>query len=421
MASVFKRTVYAYDAQPDGTKVRRETGTSWNAKYKDAAGAWKLKAVPVPAALLAKGTERKIENWAQRWADDHEAKVQAEGATAPKAPELCGNLMDEWEKTLTNRNAKIDKGRLAKHVRPEFKDQPVRAVEVKHVMRWIDKQRAVKRVVDGQEVQALSDASVRQNMNLLSRFFSWAITRGHCDVNPVRNIPTGQRPQQTPKRDQPYIANDADALRMIAALAEPYSLMFYIGHTSGLRLGEVLGLRMSDVDTRFLEAGALRVRWSYSGPLKEDKKGKAGRPSKPKYPPIGAEFEEMLRPHIARRLAAGAEGEAFLFVREDGEPFDAVKGRQAVYRAWVAAKEAEGVAATFYQGTRHSFASRHLANGNAFEEVSPALGHASVTTTQRHYDHHKVVYSPSMRMRLGVTPPPAAPILPIRGKATAAK
>ena len=79
---------------------------------------------------------------------------------------------------LTNRNAADDRSRGRRHLLPAF--------ELGAVMEWIDEQRAAGE---------LSDASIRHNMNLLSRFFSWAITRGKASINPVRQIPMGSRPR----------------------------------------------------------------------------------------------------------------------------------------------------------------------------------------------------------------------------------
>jgi hypothetical protein len=53
-------------------------------------------------------------------------------------------------------------------------------------------------------------------MNLLSRFYSWAITRGKAEINPLRQIPMGSRPTQTVKSDTPWIDDDrtqADLVR----------------------------------------------------------------------------------------------------------------------------------------------------------------------------------------------------------------
>jgi integrase len=60
----------------------------------------------------------------------------------------------------------------------------------------------------------------------------------------------------------------------MSALPEPINLMFYLGNRSGLRTGELAGLRMSDL--RYRKDGLIRIRYSYDGPLKEDK-GEVGK------------------------------------------------------------------------------------------------------------------------------------------------
>jgi hypothetical protein len=43
----------------------------------------------------------------------------------------------------------------------------------------------------------------------------------------------------------------------------------------------------------------------------------------------------------------------------------------------------------WYESSRHTFASRALAGGARYEEVSKALGHSSVAVTARYYDRHQ--------------------------------
>jgi len=111
-------------------------------------------------------------------------------------------------------------------------------IELGAVMEWIDEQRAAGE---------LSDASIRHNMNLLSRFFSWAIARGKASINPVRQIPMGSRPTQTVKSDTPWLDDDTIVRKLINDLAEPIGFVFYLCNRSGLRTGEAAGLRMSDM------------------------------------------------------------------------------------------------------------------------------------------------------------------------------
>ncbi len=86
--------------------------------------------------------------------------------------------MDEWLAGLSNRNAADDRSRFRLHVRSEFADMDIDELQsIAPVMAWIDKQR---------QNSDLSDGSIRHNLNLLSRFFSWAVERGHAEINPVR-------------------------------------------------------------------------------------------------------------------------------------------------------------------------------------------------------------------------------------------
>ena len=76
--------------------------------------------------------------------------------------------------------------------------------------------------------------------------------------------------------------------------------MFYLGNRSGLRNGELAGLRLSDLD--FLDEGIIRVRYSYEGPLKEDKHEKG----KTKWVPSAEDCKQIVGPWLERRRNEGA-------------------------------------------------------------------------------------------------------------------
>ncbi len=138
-----------------------------------------------------------------------EARI-AQGRVGIVALPKCGPLMEEWVGTLANRNAADDRTRYLRHIKAAFEDVLVRdAQKIGPVMTWIDRQR---------KAGDLSEASIRHNMNLLSRFFSWAVERGFAKVNPVRQIPVGKRPQATQKRDIPWLDDDKKVVALIGAL-----------------------------------------------------------------------------------------------------------------------------------------------------------------------------------------------------------
>lgn len=68
---------------------------------------------------------------------------------------------------------------------------------------------------------------------------------------------------------------------------------------------------------------------------------------------------------------------------------------------------------TWYQATRHSFASRYFSAGASLDEVSAAVGHSSPVVTKRFYDHYvRRSFSPTLRAGLGAQQ--AGTVVPIK-------
>jgi integrase len=376
-------------------------------KYREADGTQRMRLSNQPTKSKAKELLVLVEARIARG----EPAFPEEDKRDPHASEL----LDEFSASLTNRNADDDKSRLERHLKPRFARMRISEIDLAAVMKWIDEMKAGKaRVFDREKdrrVRAkLSGASMRQNVNLLSRFFSWAVERGYASVNPVRLIPQGKRPTQAQKRDQPWLEDDAIVRKLFGKLREPVHLMFYLGNRSGLRLGELCGLRISDL--AFLEKGVVRVRYQYDGEfLKEDKRSEG----KIKWVPAPADADVVLADWLTARETAGAGPEDLLFAN----PHRGGRSYQKLFieRAWEEAitalneeakkenPKAQDLDLTFYQATRHSFVSRTLFKGASLEEVSAAVGHSSPEVTKRYYDHFvRQSFSPGLREGLGITP-----------------
>jgi integrase len=247
-----------------------------------------------------KPSQQPTKAQAKRWVQEIESRI-ARGHVGIEdlvdAPAFKASF-ESFLDGLTNRNADDDRSRGKRHLVPRFERLRLAEIDLAAVMEWIDAQR---------EAGELREASIRHNMNLLSRFFSWAIARGKASINPVRQIPMGSRPTQTVKPDTPWLDDDAIVRNLINDLEEPINFMFYLCNRSGLRTGEAAGLRMSDMV--FVDEGLIRVRFSYDGPLKEDKKGEG----KVKWVPAPEDCAEFLGPWIEQRKAQGAGPEAHVF------------------------------------------------------------------------------------------------------------
>ena len=228
----------------------------WFARFKTESGTWRSRRVRVQTRADAGKIARQLEAQSER---------RRYGIEAPEsAGMLVGDLMKRWENGLVNRSAYDDRSRLRLHVLPRFGSMRLIDLTLPVLMTWLDELRTARTV---------GPATQRHLLNLVSRFFGWAIGLGFATVNPVRMIPPGKRPQHAPKRDVPWIADDDQVRAIMRELPDPFRLMFYVGNRAGMRLGEICGLRLSDVAD--LAAGAFRVRYSYTGPPQggQDRRG----------------------------------------------------------------------------------------------------------------------------------------------------
>lgn len=159
------------------------------------------------------------------------------------------------------------------------------------------------------------------------------------------------------------------ASRRTEAVARRDSAILEVLYGTGMRVSELVGLSLGDVD---LESASLRV---------------LGKGSKERVAPLGRLAREALAEWLApsgrgamepERWASRADSEA-VFLNLRGSRL----GRQGIYRLVRQYGDDAGIAATLTPHVlRHSFATHLLDNGADIRVVQELLGHAKVTTTQ---------------------------------------
>lgn len=369
---------------------------NYHARLKSAAGAW----FGVPTHARQKARAQEIADEMQQRVDRGLSPVAGEDVTP-----LVGDLLRSWLESLTNRNAKDDRYRANKHLVPAFAQLRMSELaSMKRVVAWLDELAARA------GAKKLSSASQRQLFNLLSRFFTWAIARGHTEINPCRMVVT--KPDGKPERPRAW-SGDAELARTIFERAHyPFNLVHLITHESGARPGEACGLRLSDLawlEAELPEARVLRCRYSRLGPLKEAD----GITDSLKWLPTTDDLVAHLLAERARRAAEGAGPEQLLLANPDGSPIS----KMQLSREWqrLRAPREEGGEAlelpdrlTWYGCGRHAAVNRWLAGGASLEDTSRGVNHSDVAVTKEFYVHlERKTFPSSMRRGLGV-PPPAA-------------
>lgn len=228
----------------------------------------------------------------------------------------------------------------------------------------------------------LSARSVRYAHTVLGKALSDAIEWGLLARNPAR---AAKPPRQA--RPEMKCWDVAEAKAFLSAVADDrLSAMWLLMVTTGLRRGEVAGLRWSDVD---LDTGALAVRHAlvtvdYKVLAAEPKTAKGRRTVALDPATVAA-----LRQHRARqgeeRVAAWAvwTESGLVFVQEDGRPYHPER-LTIMFKRYV--KEAKLPPIRLHD-LRHTSATLALAAGIHPKVVQERLGHSSINITMDTYSH----------------------------------
>jgi integrase/recombinase XerD len=171
----------------------------------------------------------------------------------------------------------------------------------------------------------------------------------------VPHIPFGRRTYKLP-----VILSPGEVRRLLAAVAHPrYRLMLRLTYACGLRLGEVLRLRVADLD------GARGLLWV-----------RGGKGGKDRGVPLPEGLLQELRAYW--RLQRPPE---YLFPNPQGRPLHPANLQRAFGRALAASGLTKP--ATVHT-LRHCYATHLLEAGTDLPTLQRLLGHTSVQTTMRY-------------------------------------
>ena len=249
-----------------------------------------------------------------------------------------------------------------------------------------DLSRAEVRRLYKQKGKALAPRSVDYIHVTLQKALSQAVSD---DLLP-RNVASGERPRSSRHQKEARALSPTQVRALLAEASGERNEAIYIAaiHT-GLRKGELLGLKWTDLD---LDGGTLSVRRSLKvtdhgldfGPTKN----KASRRSVPlNKTAVAALKAHRLRQNEERlRLGELWEDQGLVFPNRVGKPINPSNLYHREYKPLLKRAGLEDEGFTFH-GLRHTFASA-LCNKRVYPKVIQSLlGHSSITQTMDTYSH----------------------------------
>ncbi|MFD6939644.1 tyrosine recombinase XerC [Streptomyces goshikiensis] len=274
----------------------------------------------------------------------------------PKSRKVTVNAWcDTWiagyasKRASTVRQARVHLARIRK----EFGPLPLSAVKPSTVKSWLARLRK-----EGRQASYINALHSR-----LSQVMTDAVHDGLLTSNPCsrRTSPGAGKPR-------PYVATTEQVWQLYEAFEERYRLAVLLGAFAGLRVGEVCGLRRSDVA---FEEREIRPAVQYPAePLKTEMSRTAI--------PIPDEL-------VAALPRPSDGGPATVFAHDDG----AQVSTWAIERQMRAVREQiPGLPEGFrFHDLRHYYASLLISKGSDIKTVQHRLRHASAKTTLDTYGH----------------------------------
>jgi integrase len=240
---------------------------------------------------------------------------------------------------------------------------------------------AVQRLYADLLERGLSAGTVVNLHLVLTQALGQAERWGMIARNPVASA---QPPR--PRRPEPTIVDLATAERLLATAAGTrFHLPVAIAISTGMRRGEILALRWSDLDAHLTVARVRRTLQTAGGRLQfVEPKTKRSRRAVELPAFLRPHLEEHRRQQIGRKASQPSSAEHNLVItRPDGRPVNP----DTLSSGWYRFCRKHGLPNVRFHDLRHAHATLMLLQGVHPKIVSERLGHASVGITLDTYSH----------------------------------
>ena len=300
------------------------------------------------------------------------AALRAEGA-APKAPQTVASYLAEW---LTD---------AAPHLKPRTLERYQQIVTYQITPALGDVQLAALEPRDVKRLYTeLSKTLAPQTVVHVHRVLHTALQAATREETIRRNPASLVQPPRVPRREERALPPDEVVALLNAARGDRLEALYILGVTTGMREGELLGLRWRDVD---LDTGLLTVRYALvalPGELRIMETKTAG--SRRAFPLAPFQVRALLRRrdiYNEERQMRGWTEHGIVFPRENGMPLHPTSFR----RRFNQLVKAAGLPPHKPHELRHTAATLLHADGVPARIAADLLGHSRVGILLDRYTH----------------------------------
>ncbi|MEO1576757.1 MAG: tyrosine recombinase XerC [Pseudomonadota bacterium] len=238
--------------------------------------------------------------------------------------------------------------------------------------------------------KGLSPRSIARRLSAARSFFDYLIREGDLTANPGADVRSPKKARRLPGTVDVDRMNALLNIRGDEPLTRRDAAMMELFYSCGLRLAELVGLDLGDIDSQDRTITVL------------------GKGAKTRILPVGRTALKALDRWLTVRGGLAAADETAIFVSTRGTRLSP-RSVQARIKYWA---RKQGLDVNLYPHLfRHSFATHVLESSSDLRGVQEMLGHADISTTQIYthldFQHLAATYDrthPRARKKPGDTP-----------------
>jgi len=311
---------------------------------------------------LPKGTTMKE---ARRQLREIEAEVDR-GTYLPKAGiPAFEKVADDWleYKGANVRPSTLEqyKGHVENHLKPFFGKGKINRINFSSVEKFAADCRK----------KEITPATLKKLLVTLGQIMSYSVRKGFRESNPVREI---EKPK-VPKGQMVEFLKPKEIRALIdKAGSEQFKALLTLAATSGMRQGEILGLKWTDVDWFNCQ---VHVRRTFNHGRFHEPKSETSHRSIDLGPTVIKSLKEW-------KVACPPTDLDLVFPNKSGKPYDA---RNLVNREFNPALRRAGLRTIRFHDLRHTYASLLIERGEHPKYIQNQMGHSSINVTMDVYGH----------------------------------
>ncbi|MGC1107384.1 MAG: site-specific integrase [Candidatus Acidiferrales bacterium] len=293
--------------------------------------------------------------------------VNIASSPRPKAGRSLNNFVNEWRSnvasTLKPGTARAAESHLRTHILPMLGDLPLMAITTRNVQAFISQLAA----------KGLTRKTCENVLQTLASLVKTA--RAWRYIPEVFDRSALSLPRDKEKHEERFFTA-SEVKQIIAASEEPYSILYALLGVTGCRIGEILALKVSDLD---FDRRIVRIRRTldHATRLTHAPKSKSSSADLP--------MPEGLATRLLAYLAGGwrENSDGWLFCNSKGKPMQRDK---IAYRLQATLREL-GIEKAALHAFRHMAASELLEEGASPSVVQRQMRHSDARITLQRYSH----------------------------------